>query len=57
VPVRDAVALVEAAGIDYALAGDASRPGDFLTCIRDGWMIALSVETRFGMKAGAGVSA
>jgi pyruvate/2-oxoglutarate dehydrogenase complex dihydrolipoamide dehydrogenase (E3) component len=56
-PVRDAVALVEEAGIEYALAGDASRPGDFLTCIRDAWMIALSVETRFNAKGSTGVRA
>jgi 2,4-dienoyl-CoA reductase-like NADH-dependent reductase (Old Yellow Enzyme family)/thioredoxin reductase len=46
-PVRDVVPVLEAAGIDYALAGDCNVPGDFLTCIRDAWMVALSVERRF----------
>ena len=44
---RDAVAMLDAAGIEYTLAGDCYRPGDFLSCIRDAWMIALSMETRF----------
>jgi len=44
---RDAVGMLDAAGIEYALAGDCYRPGDFLSCIRDAWMIALSMETRF----------
>lgn len=47
-PVRDAVEALEAAGVRYALAGDCYRPGDFLTAIRDGWMVAMSVERRFG---------
>jgi len=46
-PVRDAVELLEAAGVDYALAGDCYRPGDFLTGIRDASMVALSVDHRF----------
>ena len=46
-PVRDVVEILDAAGVDYALAGDCYRPGDFLTCIRDAWMIALSVDHRF----------
>jgi len=44
---RDAVGMLDIAGIEYALAGDCYRPGDFLSCIRDAWMIALSMETRF----------
>ena len=46
-PVRDAVELLEAAGVDYELAGDCYRPGDFLTGIRDASMVALSVDHRF----------
>jgi NADPH-dependent 2,4-dienoyl-CoA reductase/sulfur reductase-like enzyme len=45
-PVRDATGLLEAAGVEYALAGDCYRPGDFLSCIRDAWMVALSIEQR-----------
>jgi NADPH-dependent 2,4-dienoyl-CoA reductase/sulfur reductase-like enzyme len=47
IPNRDAVAAVEEAGAEYALAGDAYRPGDFLSCVRDAWMLALSVDSRF----------
>ena len=46
-PVRDVVPLLEEAGVDYELAGDCYRPGDFLSCLRDGWLAALSVEHRF----------
>jgi pyruvate/2-oxoglutarate dehydrogenase complex dihydrolipoamide dehydrogenase (E3) component len=45
--VRDVVPLLEQAGIDYELAGDCYRPGDFLSCLRDGWLAALSVDRRF----------
>ncbi len=46
-PVRDAVPLLEEAGVDFELAGDCYRPGDFLSCLRDGWLAALSVDHRF----------
>ena len=46
-PVRDVVPLLEEAGVEYALAGDCYRPGDFLSCLRDGWLAALSVDHRF----------
>jgi pyruvate/2-oxoglutarate dehydrogenase complex dihydrolipoamide dehydrogenase (E3) component len=49
-PVRDVVPLLEAAGIEYELAGDCYRPGDFLSCLRDGWLTALSVDHRFRNK-------
>jgi 2,4-dienoyl-CoA reductase-like NADH-dependent reductase (Old Yellow Enzyme family)/thioredoxin reductase len=41
VPNRDIVPEVERAGAPYALAGDCDRIGDFMTAIRDGWLIAL----------------
>lgn len=44
-PVRDAVEVLEAAGVPYELAGDCYRPGDFLAAIRDGAMVAMSVDT------------
>jgi 2,4-dienoyl-CoA reductase-like NADH-dependent reductase (Old Yellow Enzyme family)/thioredoxin reductase len=47
VPDRDAVALCEAAGVPYAVIGDAWKPGDFLSCLRDASMTALSVDHRF----------
>ncbi|MEQ1776137.1 MAG: FAD-dependent oxidoreductase [Burkholderiales bacterium] len=46
-PVRDVVPLLEEAGVDYELAGDCYRPGDFLSCLRDGWLAVLSVDHRF----------
>lgn len=46
-PELGAVATVEAAGVPYALAGDCNQPGDFLTCLRDAWMVALSIDHRF----------
>jgi pyruvate/2-oxoglutarate dehydrogenase complex dihydrolipoamide dehydrogenase (E3) component len=46
-PDRQAALACEAAGVPYALVGDANKPGDFLTCLRDAWMVALSVDHRF----------
>jgi hypothetical protein len=46
-PERPLAGALDEAGIDYALVGDCSRPGDFLSCIRDAWMVALSTATRF----------
>ena len=46
-PVRDVAPLLDAAGVEYELAGDCYRPGDFLSCLRDGWLAALSVDHRF----------
>ncbi len=46
-PVRDVAPLLEEAGVEYELAGDCYRPGDFLSCLRDGWLAALSVDHRF----------
>jgi 2,4-dienoyl-CoA reductase-like NADH-dependent reductase (Old Yellow Enzyme family)/thioredoxin reductase len=44
---REGAQACEEAGVPYALVGDANRPGDFLTCLRDAWMVALSVDHRF----------
>jgi hypothetical protein len=35
------------AGVEYAVVGDAYKPGDFLSCLRDAWMVGLSVDQRF----------
>lgn len=48
---RGVVPMLERAGVDYALVGDAQQPGDFLGAIRDGWLVGLSLETRFGNSA------
>jgi thioredoxin reductase len=53
-PERGAVAAIQAAGLEYALAGDCNQPGDFLSCLRDAWMVALSIDQRFeGPRSGA----
>jgi 2,4-dienoyl-CoA reductase-like NADH-dependent reductase (Old Yellow Enzyme family) len=49
-PNREPIAMLDAAGVEYVLAGDCYRPGDFLSCLRDAWMVALSLDTRFGVK-------
>jgi pyruvate/2-oxoglutarate dehydrogenase complex dihydrolipoamide dehydrogenase (E3) component len=46
-PVRDVLPLLEEAGVEYELAGDCYQPGDFLSCLRDGQLTALSVDHRF----------
>lgn len=46
-PDQEARRLCEAAGVQYAVVGDALRPGDFLSCLRDASMVALSVDHRF----------
>jgi len=43
-PDQEAARLCQAAGVPYAVVGDAYRPGDFLSCLRDAWMVALSVD-------------
>ncbi len=40
-PNRDIVPEVERSGAPYVLAGDCNQIGDFMTAIRDGWLIAL----------------
>jgi pyruvate/2-oxoglutarate dehydrogenase complex dihydrolipoamide dehydrogenase (E3) component len=44
---KEAARACEDAGVPHALVGDANKPGDFLTCLRDAWMVALSVDHRF----------
>jgi len=46
VPNRDIVPEVERSGAPYVLAGDCNQIGDFMTAVRDGWMLALAVDMR-----------
>jgi 2,4-dienoyl-CoA reductase-like NADH-dependent reductase (Old Yellow Enzyme family) len=46
VPDREAVPAVEAAGVPYTLVGDANRPGDFMSVLRDAWMTGLALGLR-----------
>jgi 2,4-dienoyl-CoA reductase-like NADH-dependent reductase (Old Yellow Enzyme family)/thioredoxin reductase len=50
---REAASACEEAGVPYALIGDADKPGDFLSCLRDAWMVALSVDHRLRSPARA----
>ena len=43
-PVRDIVPVLAQSGLPYELAGDCYRPGDFLSCLRDGFLAALAVD-------------
>jgi pyruvate/2-oxoglutarate dehydrogenase complex dihydrolipoamide dehydrogenase (E3) component len=45
-PNRDVVPEVERAGAQYVLAGDCNRIGDFLSAVRDGWMLATAIDLR-----------
>ena len=37
---------VERSGAHYVLAGDCNQIGDFMTAVRDGWMLALATDLR-----------
>jgi hypothetical protein len=43
-PNRDIVPEVERSGAPYVLAGDCNQIGDFMTAIRDAWMIGLGFD-------------
>jgi len=45
-PNRDIVPEVERSGAPFVLAGDCNQIGDFMTAVRDGWMLALAVDMR-----------
>lgn len=50
-PNLDVVGILDELNVEYSLAGDCYRPGDFLSCIRDGSMVALSIDHRFSSGA------
>jgi hypothetical protein len=45
-PNRDIVPEVARSGVPHVLAGDCNQIGDFMTAIRDGWMLALAIDSR-----------
>jgi 2,4-dienoyl-CoA reductase-like NADH-dependent reductase (Old Yellow Enzyme family)/thioredoxin reductase len=47
-PNREVLPEVERSGAPWALAGDCNQIGDFMTAIRDGWMLALALESGRG---------
>jgi 2,4-dienoyl-CoA reductase-like NADH-dependent reductase (Old Yellow Enzyme family)/thioredoxin reductase len=46
-PDKEGARICEEAGMPYAIVGDANKPGDFMSCLRDAWLVALSVDQRF----------
>ncbi|HEV7390647.1 MAG TPA: FAD-dependent oxidoreductase, partial [Burkholderiales bacterium] len=46
-PDQEAAQACAEAGVAHAIVGDANKPGDFMSCLRDAWMVALSVDHRF----------
>ena len=47
-PDQEGARVCAGAGVPYVVVGDAYKPGDFLSCLRDAWLAALSVDNRFG---------
>lgn len=45
-PNRDALPIVEATGLPHTLVGDANQPGDYLSVLRDAWMVGLALGLR-----------
>jgi dimethylglycine catabolism A len=52
-PNRDVVPEVQRSGAPYVLAGDCNQIGDFLTAVRDGWMLGLAIDRRLPGKIAA----
>jgi pyruvate/2-oxoglutarate dehydrogenase complex dihydrolipoamide dehydrogenase (E3) component len=44
-PSLDVMAAVEAADVPCVTVGDCYQPGDFMSVIRDAWMIGLAVDS------------
>jgi DNA-binding LacI/PurR family transcriptional regulator len=42
-PNNEMRAELEASGIPFVAVGDCYEPGDFMTCLRDGWMVGASI--------------
>lgn len=36
--------VVEKSGAAFVTVGDCYKPGDFMTCIRDAWMVGLTID-------------
>ena len=43
-PNIDVVALLQKCAVPYVLVGDCAKPGDFMSCLRDGWMVGLAID-------------
>jgi 2,4-dienoyl-CoA reductase-like NADH-dependent reductase (Old Yellow Enzyme family)/thioredoxin reductase len=44
-PENSVTSLLDRLAIPYAVVGDALKPGDFMSAIRDGWMVGLAIAT------------
>ncbi len=45
-PSLDVLRIVEASGVPYARVGDCNVPGDFMSGLRDAWMVALGIDSQ-----------
>jgi len=45
---RGVLEELQQAAAEYVLVGDAQQPGDFMSAIRDGFFVGLSLQQRFG---------
>jgi len=45
-PSLDVLEVVEASGIPHARVGDCNVPGDFLSGLRDAWMVGLAIDAQ-----------
>lgn len=45
-PNIDVLEVVQASGIPFARIGDCNVPGDFLSAVRDAWMVALGIDAQ-----------
>jgi 2,4-dienoyl-CoA reductase-like NADH-dependent reductase (Old Yellow Enzyme family)/thioredoxin reductase len=43
-PNTDAISAVADSGARFVTIGDCYKPGDFMSCIRDAWMVGLTVQ-------------
>ncbi|VTU22170.1 oxidoreductase [Variovorax sp. RA8] len=52
-PSLDVLDALDASGIPYARIGDCNVPGDFLSGLRDAWMVGLAIEAQPARRASA----
>jgi pyruvate/2-oxoglutarate dehydrogenase complex dihydrolipoamide dehydrogenase (E3) component len=51
-PSLDVLAAVQATGLPFERIGDCSVPGDFLSALRDGWMVGLRIDAQPSVRNG-----
>ena len=55
-PSLDVMAAVQAVGIPFERIGDCSVPGDFLSALRDGWMVGLRIDAQPTVRVNPGAT-